>query len=119
MTKLIKSIILLPLLIILISGCTNIEDLDLNPQDLLTLNTEINSYLTDHPTAEISLKLFTEEQMSDLIEDVRTDCNNPNIEVKKLYRVTVKAEETKDYLVGWIDPSISSFLCVKEKTLEV
>ncbi|MFH1977757.1 MAG: hypothetical protein ABIJ92_00335, partial [Candidatus Aenigmatarchaeota archaeon] len=75
-------LILLPVfLVILISGCTNIQNISI--EDIALLDPTIASYLEEHPAAEFSFKPFTEQQTELLIEDIRNDCNNPEIEVKR------------------------------------
>ncbi|UCD07154.1 MAG: eight-cysteine-cluster domain-containing protein, partial [Candidatus Aenigmatarchaeota archaeon] len=97
--------------ILLVSGCISGFD----AETLAKLNPIIQDFLNDHPNAEILATHFTENQSSQIIEDIRAECANPMIEPKEFYRVRFTEEDTGFYAVVWIDWEARQIECAFKK----
>ncbi len=94
-----RCLILLSILAIVVaSGCTGLD-----PQTLATANPMIQQFLDEHPNAKILVTHFTAEQARNMLDVIRTDCDNPYIDEKEFYRVNITDPDTDFYAVVWID----------------
>jgi len=84
--------------VMLISGCTGLD-----PETLAKSNAMIQQFLKDHPNAQIKVTHFTAEQAKNIIDQIRKDCENPYIDEKEFYKVTINDTETNFFAVAWID----------------
>src|SRR4030042_1807501 len=94
-----RCLILLSILAIVVaSGCTGLD-----PQTLATANPMIQKFLDEHPNAKILVTHFTAEQARNMLDVIRTDCDNPYIDEKEFYRVNITDPDTDFYAVVWLD----------------
>ena len=93
-----KIVLLLPVLIVLVSGCVNI-----NPEDLARASPIVKQFLAEHPNAKISATHFTQSQAEGMLDVIKQDCDNPYLEAKEYYRITIEDNETGFKAVAWID----------------
>jgi hypothetical protein len=93
-----KLVLLLPVLIVLVSGCATIS-----PEDLARASPVVKNFLAEYPNAKITATHFTESQAESMLEVIKQDCDNPYIEAKEYYRFTVDDNETGFKAVVWID----------------
>jgi eight-cysteine-cluster-containing protein len=89
------------------SGCTGID-----PTAIATSNSMVQQFLDEHPNAEIKLTHFTAEQAKNMIDQIRSDCDNPYLDEKEFYRVNVTDPDTDFFAVVWIDWTNRSIECV-------
>ena len=90
--------LLAPILIVLVSGCINIS-----PEDIAKASPIVKQFLAEHPNAQISVTHFTQSQAEGMLDVIKQDCDNPYIEAKEFYRITVDDNETGFKAVAWID----------------
>jgi hypothetical protein len=93
-----KLVLLLPVLIVLVSGCATIS-----PEDLARASPVVKNFLAEYPNAKITATHFTESQAESMLEVIKQDCDNPYLEAKEYYRFTVDDNETGFKAVVWID----------------
>jgi hypothetical protein len=93
-----KLVFLLPVLIVLVSGCVNIS-----PEDLARASPVVRQFLEEHPNAKIVATHFTQSQAESMLDVIKQDCDNPYLEPKEFYRFTVEDNETGFKAVVWID----------------
>ena len=95
-----KFVVLLPLIAILfISGCISGFD----PEAIARSSPIINDFLDEHPNAELRITHFTAEQAANILDDIRADCDNEQIQAKEYYRVTINDPSSGLSAVAWID----------------
>ncbi len=102
-----KKYIILPIFlgIVLASGCTSF-----NLENIAETTPIAQEFMEEHPNAEIIITKFTKEEVAEFIEDIRTDCDNPYINVDDYYRATVKDPETNLKLIIWAN--IDEIKCI-------
>jgi hypothetical protein len=93
--------------VIVISGCAS----DISPRDIAKAHPVVKQFLEEHPNAEIMLTYFSENQSVNIIDEVRGDCNNPYIEPKNLYKVTVIDDVDELSVLAWLDWEEKIVLC--------
>jgi eight-cysteine-cluster-containing protein len=103
-----RSLVLLSILaiVILASGCTGLD-----PQALATSNSMIKQFMNEHPNAKIVVTHFSASQVKNIIDQIRSDCDNPYIDEKEFYRVTINDTQTSFYAVVWIDWTNKTIEC--------
>jgi len=92
--------------VILISGCVDGET------DITSLTKtlpQVQSFLDEHPNADIKVTLWSEEAISNNIESIRTECEAP-IEIMSYYRVMYSEEDVD--LTIWMDKETNEAICV-------
>lgn len=92
--------------IILVSGCTGID-----PTTIAKSNAMIKQFLNEHPNAKIVATHFSANQSRTMIDQIRNECDNPGIEEKEFYRVTITDPDTNFYAVVWIDWKTQTIEC--------
>jgi len=93
--------------VMLASGCTGLD-----PAALAKSNSMIQQFLDDHPNAQIKVTHFTAEQAKNMIDQIRSDCDNPYLDEKEFYRVNITDTDTNFFAVVWIDWANRSIECV-------
>ncbi|MFH1978400.1 MAG: MopE-related protein, partial [Candidatus Aenigmatarchaeota archaeon] len=101
-----KWIIILPILIIFISGCTNIDI-----ESLLKADPTVDSYLNDYPDAELNIKRFDAASIDEFVDQIRNSCDNQAIATQEMYRVLLVSENKDDYVMIWAT-NTGDFVCV-------
>ncbi len=96
---------------VFISGCIQIPI----PENLILAHPIVKEFLKGYPNSEIKVTLFLKTQSQNLIESIRNDCNNPYLEPKTFYRVTIEDKESGLSLLAWIDWDNQSVECVVKK----
>ncbi|HDD72575.1 MAG TPA: hypothetical protein ENG00_00625, partial [Candidatus Aenigmarchaeota archaeon] len=99
-------------LIILSSGCVNVS-----PEDFAMANPLISRFLEEHPNARISVTHFSRNQAEGMLDIIKKDCDNPYLEAKEYYRITVTDNETGLKAVVWIDWENRIVECAYKETL--
>lgn len=94
------------MLVILASGCLNLD-----PEALAKSNPLINKFIQEHPNAQVRITHFTAEQAKNIIDQIRKDCDNPYIDEKEFYKVTINDTATNFFAVGWIDWETKTIEC--------
>jgi hypothetical protein len=92
--------------IVLVSGCTGLD-----PTAIAKGNAMIKQFLNEHPNAKIVATHFSAEQSANIINQIRQDCDNPYINQKEFYRVTITDPDTNLYAVVWIDWKTQTVEC--------
>jgi len=93
--------------VILVSGCTGLD-----PTTLAKSNSMIQQFLNEHPNAQIKVTHFTAEQAKNIIDQIRSDCDNPYLDEKEFYRVNITDTETNFFAIVWIDWNTKTVECV-------
>lgn len=83
--------------VIISSGCVNID-----PQALAIANPMIKEFFDDHPNAEIVVTRLSKEQVASYVDDIRSECGNPDLQAKDMYRVTIDDPDSDLRSVVWI-----------------
>lgn len=89
------------------SGCISMD-----PQALAMASPMVQGFLAEHPNAEIKITHFTAEQAEQIIEQIRSECDNPYIGAKEFYRVNMTDPDTDLVAVAWIDWESRQIECV-------
>lgn len=111
----IRKLLIFPVfLLVLVSGCIS----GINVEDMVKADPVVSRFLDEHPNAEIKITLFTREQAQNIIEDVRTDCENPYLDVKAFYRINITDPSTGLYMMVWLDWEERTILCAIKKGTE-
>lgn len=103
--------LLIPLVgIVLVSGCIGQA-----PEDIAKANPTVQQFLDEHPNAEITATYFPESQVQEIIDTIRTECNNPQMQSKNYYKVHVTDPSSGFSVIGWIDWDNKITLCIITK----
>lgn len=92
--------------VIVVSGC-----LGFDAASIAKTNSMMKDFLNEHPNAQVRVSHYSARQAASVIEDIRRDCENPNISQKEFYGVKVTDPETNFYAVAWIDAETSKIEC--------
>lgn len=101
-------------LIILVSGCIS----GLDAETMARASPIVQDFLDEHPNAEILVTHYTEDQSSQMLEEIREECANPVLEAKEYYRIRFNDPDTGLLAIVWIDWDDKSVECAyKEGSL--
>jgi hypothetical protein len=100
--------------VVLTSGC-----ISSNPQAIALANPLISQFLDDYPNAQITIIQYTESEASNIIDDVRADCNKSWLEPKAFYKVTIEDSASGLFALAWIDADETMIECAVKKTINV
>lgn len=100
MHKTVKAVLPLVFLasVVISSGCTG-----LNPEALAMAHPMIQDFLEEHPNADIKMTHFSADQAENILEQIRTECDNPYVGPKEYYRINITDPDTDFYAVVWVD----------------
>jgi hypothetical protein len=70
---------------------------------------QVESFLAEHPNADIRVALWSESSVSEAIDQIRLDCEAP-VEVKSYYKITL-VEGSEDIVI-WMDKLTNEAVCI-------
>ncbi|MBN2043367.1 MAG: eight-cysteine-cluster domain-containing protein [Candidatus Aenigmarchaeota archaeon] len=92
--------------VVFISGCVNIS-----PEALALANPLVKQFMEEYPNAQITMTHFTENQSSNILENISAECGNPYIEAKEYYRITMNDPDSGLSVVAWVDWETKDIEC--------
>ncbi|MFH1977918.1 MAG: dockerin type I domain-containing protein [Candidatus Aenigmatarchaeota archaeon] len=126
-TGLAKLIIILPIFVILVSGCTSdspsseipISQVgDLVIDSLKEASPEFRLYINTYPNSIINLTIYNQLNLANgILDKIRNDCENSSIDVDSAYKFVVKAEGATENLVAWTVKKVPLHTLVKSDVL--
>lgn len=78
-------------------------------------NPVVQDFLKEYPNAEIRFTHFSKSEAQNIIDTIREDCDNPQLQVKEFYRVRIEEEATSLSVVTWINWENRLVECVFKK----
>ncbi len=84
--------------VVFLSGC-----LGMSPETMAFANPLVKQFMSEYPNAQIQVTHFTVEQVSDMLENISSECSNPYMKAKDMYRITIDDPESGLKVVAWID----------------
>lgn len=96
--------------VLLVSGCIGIS-----PEDIVKSNPMVSQFLEDYPNAEVKVTHFTAEQAGNMLEDIRSDCENPYMEATEFYKITIEDEASGLSIISWLDWPNKRIECAVKK----
>lgn len=94
-------------LVLFISGCVSEEKMIEN----LAKQSELaNTFLKEHPNAEIIVVKLSEEDVSKIIDVIRDKCGS-QMQIKPYWKVEITDPDTQSSITSWIDVDAQELLC--------
>jgi eight-cysteine-cluster-containing protein len=86
------------ILVVFLSGC-----LGMSPEALAFANPLVKQFMSEYPNAQIQITHFTAEQVAQMLENISSECGNPYMEAKDMYRITIDDPDSGLKVISWID----------------
>ena len=90
---------------IVVSGCTSPESVSLS-------NPMVQWFIQNHPDVIFSSTYYPLETSQDIIETVRNECRNLNLQPRDFYFVNITDPQTEDWIGVWVDWENQAVVCV-------
>ena len=92
--------------IFLVSGCL---DGQTDVTSVAKTLPQVEAFLADHPNADIKVTLWSENAVSENINQIRNECEAP-IEIKSYYKITMV--EGSENVIVWLDKKTNEAVCI-------
>lgn len=99
--------------VIFIAGC-----ISQSPENLALSNPIVKEFLTQYPNAELKITFFSQSQVQNIIESVREDCDNPYLEAKDYYKISIEEKNSGLSVLSWLDWNNKTVACAVKKAIE-
>lgn len=109
-----RNLFLVLVLVVLVSGCV---DGQTDVSSVAETSGQIQSFMEDHPNADMSAVRWSSEYIEDNIDEVVEECR-PSIDMESAhYRVEVDSED--EMIVAWTDAEEMDVICAIRESKEV
>ncbi|MFH1224956.1 MAG: DUF1554 domain-containing protein [Candidatus Diapherotrites archaeon] len=89
------------------------------PEEIAMQNATVKNFMQQYPNATVQINRHGAEAFAGIADEIRKDCQNPDLQAKEYYKVVVNDAASGDYIKAWIDWEGKKLECMYRKGQKV